>query len=609
MFERSNFHTKVFLLYSILAMAIIVLLSAAFYAYIYNTVRSDSRNFFVQVVHNTSLNIDRLITGLDAMSTQLIANRELQEISERIAEEPEDAVNYFEVNLDDKRDLQGIFLSINSPIDKVRKISIVYSPEDVVSVGGNIIEYSDGLPDSIWDEWRTAFRDSRVFYRILPPSSNEDDTLTSPVTFSLIRPLKAVYTNYRTLGFIELQQDYSRIEKICNFSEVGDGYRLYIIDAEENIVYPYKEGSVDDARMYLKAISQVEPGEIFPFENTEEGREEMICYSNIESYHWHVILVQPKKVFMEPVLEIFRLVLLLGLVFIAISLSVVFVSTRALTKPIRELRESVKSASIENPRIGTSTNHNEVELLKDAFNEMILQLQESANKVVQSRSSELHAHFLALQAQINPHFLYNSIMSISAAGQEAGSRKVQTMCSQLGEHLRYIASTDEPDGQPVTLNEEILHARVYLDFIKWRYEDRLGFKLDIPEDMSTLHVPKLVLQPVIENCISHGFVDVRPPIRISIKGSADHESWRIEVRDNGNGFSNSALDELKNQIASIDSSIAAGRFINDFRFGGMALINIYSRLRLLYGTKAIFSAGNAREGGARVIIGGLQNAR
>jgi len=133
----------------------------------------------------------------------------------------------------------------------------------------------------------------------------------------------------------------------------------------------------------------------------------------------------------------------------------------------------VKSITLEDPNIRLSTSHDEIELLKDAFNDMLARLKLSANELIQAKAGEGRAHFLALQAQINPHFLYNSIMSISAAGQEAGSEKVQIMCAQLGDLLRYVASMN---GDRTTIKDELGHVETYLKFVKWRYEDYWIFR-------------------------------------------------------------------------------------------------------------------------------------
>ncbi|MDC7235117.1 MAG: histidine kinase [Spirochaetales bacterium] len=604
MLNKLHFHTRVFIFYSLLASVIIITLSSAFYLYIFSYVKQDSRQYFIQTVDTVAMNIDRLTEGLDAMSTQLIASEELQSLSRNIKNSIKSNPGYLNTNLEEKRGLQAIFLSINSPVDKVRKISLFFTSRDFVSIGGHIVEYKDGLPEPVYSRWNSFFETQELYFKILPPTeAGEDGMFSSPLTFSLIRPVLDTYSNFKTLGILELQQDYSKIEQICSIYDEKNEYELYIIDGTD-VIYPLNVDENKKLSLYSNYIENHSPREIFAYDNEMTRRKEIICYSTLEHSSWNVILVQPRSAFMKPIHNILKLVLLLCSLFMILTIIVIFVITRSLTRPIKELRESVKRVSFENPSIDVLSHHDEIEELKDTFNEMILQLQESAHKIIHSRSSELNAHFLALQAQINPHFLYNSIMSISAAGQEDGSRKVQTMCSQLGDLFRYIASTDEYRDIPVTVQDEIIHAENYLDFMKWRYEDRLEFSIDFPESMLMIPVPKLILQPVLENSISHGFKRVRPPIRLSVKGRLNNKRWSIVIADNGGGFDNESLDNLKKQMQMIDKSILDGEFKNDFKIGGMALVNIYSRLKLQYEDNALLHIENPAEGGAQIIIGG-----
>jgi len=599
MFRKINLQKKIFLFYSVSVAAIFILLSTFFYSYIFNYKKNDSQSYFIQVVSKVSTNIDNLILDLDTVSTQLIASKDLQTIFQEGSNSTLEGKNYFDLSLADQRAAQSIFLSINSPKDRARIITVANSPTNYVSIGDDNHIHISG---ENYEKWINYFNQSKDFFKVLPPRNDGiSNAVFSPTTFSLIRPLIATYSSCKNIGLIELQQDYSKIENICRLDDDKSGLKLFIIDDEGNIIYPFQRNSNDETEMYFKCIKGAEPGKIFSIINQLSGHKEFICYSNISNYSWHVILVQPESLFMMPVYQAEGLLLLLCFLFIAVTTVIIFIVSTSLTRPIRDLRESIKSISFENPSISIHTQHDEIMILKDTFNEMLCQLKNSANKIIQSRSSELHAHFLALQAQINPHFLYNSLMSISAAGQEAGSQKVQIMCSQLGDIFRYIASTDDSS---ITIHDEINHAKTYLKFIKWRYEERLEFSIDIQPNMYDIRVPKLILQPIIENCFSHGFLKIKPPIIINITGSITEDTWIIEVEDNGMGFSEDALNLLTQQIEKIDRNISNGVYKNDFKVGGMALLNIYTRLKLLYSEKTIFHIINLASRGSKVTIGG-----
>jgi sensor histidine kinase YesM len=117
-------------------------------------------------------------------------------------------------------------------------------------------------------------------------------------------------------------------------------------------------------------------------------------------------------------------------------------------------------------------------------------------------------------------------------------------------------------------------------------------------------VGKLLLQPIIENCFSHGFDKVRPPYNVRVIGALHDDGWTVDISDNGKGFSGSARENLIRQFARIDENIMAGKLFNEKEVGGMALINIYTRLKLLYKGHALFCIDDIPGGGTKVTVGG-----
>ncbi|MGO4275617.1 sensor histidine kinase, partial [Paenibacillus sp. TAF58] len=249
----------------------------------------------------------------------------------------------------------------------------------------------------------------------------------------------------------------------------------------------------------------------------------------------------------------------------------------------------------------TSSVVNEIELLHRAFMKMFTRINNATNEIIQARSSEAEAHFLALQAQMNPHFLYNSLMCISAAGQEIGSQKIKLMCAQLSDLLRYVTSID---NNAIKIRDELNHAELYLQFIKWRYEERFDYSIHVDERILDLHVPKLIIQPLLENCLNHGLMKIRAPWRVEVSGIflSDHH-WVLEIKDNGNGFQDDELELIRERLLSVDRSLSEGKLDNRLEVGGMGLMNIYTRMKLIYKETAVFELYNHAAGGAVVKIG------
>ena len=174
--------------------------------------------------------------------------------------------------------------------------------------------------------------------------------------------------------------------------------------------------------------------------------------------------------------------------------------------------------------------------------------------------------------------------------------KVVQSCSDLSLLLRYISSNS---SNRVLMWQEMTHTGSYMQLIKNKYEERLEFTMQIDELLCGIPVPKLVIQPLVENCVKYA-LEVRPPWRITVKGYVESDGWRICVRDNGPGFSAAYLTLFTEKRALIKP----GEPLPRLSVGGMGLVNLYIRMLLLYGETLVFTLENLPEGGACVTIGG-----
>ncbi len=190
---------------------------------------------------------------------------------------------------------------------------------------------------------------------------------------------------------------------------------------------------------------------------------------------------------------------------------------------------------------------------------------------------------------MQPHFLVNTLMTMGTMAEEAGNQDVFQMCMNLTKMFRYISS-EEKDG--VRLFEEIQQAERYVDIMQERFP-HVRVEMDIPISIMQARIPKLTLQPLVENVFKHSD---RSRLCIKVKGTVEEDGrFRILVSDNGNGFTEEGakeiLEKCKNSIDGLGSL--------SVKVDGMGLVNVYVRLHLFYGEDAVFRIG--REG---VTIGG-----
>ena len=200
-------------------------------------------------------------------------------------------------------------------------------------------------------------------------------------------------------------------------------------------------------------------------------------------------------------------------------------------------------------------------------------VQEEQHRSAQLREQAHVAQLRALHSQINPHFLFNSLNSVSALILDKNTDKAEEMVVKLARFLRLGLSADPTRKIPLELEVEL--QRSYLDIEQLRYPD-LAVEVDVPEELNGALVPSLILQPIVENAVKYGVAEASPPATIAIRAMASGEQLTIEVIDSGKGSKQASPG------------------------GGIGLANVRQRLDLLYGGATDLVAGREPDGRFRV---------
>ncbi len=199
-------------------------------------------------------------------------------------------------------------------------------------------------------------------------------------------------------------------------------------------------------------------------------------------------------------------------------------------------------------------------------------------RTVQLEAQLAQAQLQALQAQIHPHFLFNALNTISTVIYE-DVRAADTMIARLSDFLRH--SLNASRSQEVTLAEELNFLNLYLDIMRPRFEDRLRVEFEVGQEINDALVPKLILQPLVENSIKHAADPNSGQVNIALKASRENGSLRLEITDDGPGLSGKLRETLGN---------------------GVGLTNTAERLKKLYGSNHEFTLQNSIDGGLLVSV-------
>lgn len=591
-----------FLIYSILTAIIIATVSTVLFFYCTVTLTKSASSKMETLVQQTSSSIDTMIDRMDTMSQTILFNKQLQLIMIDTLPYKQEDSNYFSLYPGEKSKVNSILFSLTGVKSSDLRISIFNGKCNYVTTSTYPINELSGNANLLELSYLKNIKQNSGNAILLPSHNSLWVGNETKEVFSFVRKFLFTWGNSRELGYIDIEQPFSVLEEICT-SSLESNSHIMIVDQNGTPVYPVND---DLGPQYFEYYGAKQLTGAITIANPKSGQKELLYHFTSPKSQWTVFETMPQKEFMASVYWIQGIVIGASIILVMLALSIILIITNSLTKPIRQLRKSLQSISTETPSLSIDFkgNNNEIIQFQSTLNKAIVKLKDSMNETIEARSKEVEAHFLALQAQINPHFLYNSLMAISSVGQEYDNPKVVAMCTTLSSLLRYSISDHD---SLVALEDEIRHTQNYINMIKFRYEENLNYEINICEEIHSAKIPKLLLQPLIENCFSHGFSNCKPPYFICISGKVEDDNWVIEITDNGCGFTSESLETFKTKQKLYDESIEQHDYTNELQVGGMGLLNVYIRLKLLFKENTIFELHNSTESiGTIIKIGGKQ---
>ncbi len=376
------------------------------------------------------------------------------------------------------------------------------------------------------------------------------------------------------LGVLLIDLKFNRIKSLCqSFTSTKKGYN-FIIDKNGNYIYhPSMQLIYSD--LYNEPIGSI-LGLLDDTQKTtysKDNRYYIVETSDLTG--WHVVNVTYEGDMITDWRYVHMVFTLVGLVlFIFIGITTKNVSL-SITKPVRKLLEVMKGVDRgEFKLVGNIRAGEEIRELAREYDIMVGKIREliAANKreQEQKRKSDLKA----LQAQINPHFLYNTLDSIIWMAEMNQSDKVVQMTSALSKLFRISISKGQ---DMIPIRDEIAHVESYLKIQQMRYRDKFDYKLDIDPLIYDYIILKITLQPLVENSIYHGIKEIEEKGKITIAGYLEDDHIIMKVADNGKGMTREQLIELRHEIDTAMEDRSA-----DHRHG-MGVRNVHQRIRIHFG--------------------------
>lgn len=271
----------------------------------------------------------------------------------------------------------------------------------------------------------------------------------------------------------------------------------------------------------------------------------------------------------RPILTFTILIALFCVVFCVI---LGYLLSSSLIRPLYKLIERV-SAFEES---GKSVKRNEFAILDDRYSKIIEHLESSINEFYEEQKKKQRAEIRALEFQINPHFLYNTLSTIIWLIEKNEGKKAIKVTKELSTFFRISISKGK---EFIALKEELRHVEFYINIQKARYEDKIFFECDVPEAMYDLNIPKLILQPLVENSIIHAMqASLDKTVEIKITAYYHNGDIMLEVRDNGEDVNEAKIREMNDFLRQRETPYKGKEY-------GIGISNVHDRVSMFFGEK------------------------
>ncbi|MDR1598554.1 MAG: histidine kinase [Oscillospiraceae bacterium] len=440
---------------------------------------------------------------------------------------------------------------------------------------------STGMAQSLSDEareivasltWLAGVESDVYRSHIIPLRHDPWNTAGRVEVFSAVR---AAVWRGRTIGYLEVTAHADDLERIFSVPAM-EGVVVRAVFDNGDILYSSPDGASDIIADGISGDPQA----------TGAGLPVVAAYS--KTLGLRVYISQDSAVQDRLARALITRYISTGGIILAVAAILIALFSFRLTNSIRRLTKKVRAISASDmlrpdaPAVTstvTSPKDLEIRELESVFNELTRRLRASMNNELDMRQATLHAQLNALQAQINPHFIYNTLNIISAKGMESDNEEIVDICSQLARMLRYSTNMQ---SSAVTIMDELDHTRSYLNLVKARYEGRLSYNIGIPDDARSLPIPRLILQPLVENTIKHGYNYSIHSIHIDIRGVFADGWFCLTIRDNGQGFSDRALSQINAAFEEINDRVT---YDQEKAAEHIGLANTYMRLSYFSGKR------------------------
>lgn len=551
-----SIQTNIVLAFIMLILITIFTMSITSYYLSQDAIQKNTQAYTLELVKQVNTTIKSYVSGMEYMSNIVASNPMVQNY---LAMTPQQMEQNVELNNAVSDFLQSLTVSRKD----ISSVNIV-SYKGPFITGKKDLKLNPNLQLTQMDWYMNAKRANGQ--SVLSPSHVQPMFQDNyPWVVSLSRELQSLDGNHKW-GILLVDLNFNVMNEMLRNIQLGQRGYLFIVDHSGQIVYHPQQ------QLIYSGVKSEKINEVLKIKNgtfrSDDGEDSKIYTVRESSFGWKVVGVAYVNELVGNQEEVRSSFIILGVICIVFAIGVAIYLSQPITRPLKQLQTYMKEVEKGNFDIQVPVpNTVEVARLARTFNIMVKKIKDLMLQTVLDQEQKRKSEMRALQAQINPHFLYNTLDSIIWMAESNKSREVVQMTSALAKLLRASISKE---NELVPISTEIAHIENYLTIQKMRYKNKLDYRLNIDHSVTRYATIKVILQPIVENAIYHGIKQKREAGLITIRSEVIDNDILLIVEDNGHGMDQqkllTLLEENKNS-----------------KIGGVGVLNVHNRLQLYFG--------------------------
>lgn len=511
------------------------------------------------IVRQTNQNIDSYIDYMDNIATMVSGSRDTQTL---LYNKDEETLQVSEC----RQRLVEQFRTILKSRNDIRNIGLIQKDGNRLFNNGG--QQKNAYLDLDTQAW---YKNAITSNRSVLTSSHVQHVIRGerPWVITVSRGVRNFTGSGNREGVVFIDLNYSAISELCDQNSIGSKGYVFLLDQDGNVVYHPQQQQLYN-ELQTENIDLVMNTDKETLMDGSGDNARIYTISRSEKTGWTVVGCTNVAELLKDSKKARSIYVLVAAILVVVALVLSNFIARNITRPLQQLRDSM--ARVQEGDFGAAevevTSRNEVGSLTRSFNVMTSRIQELMKQNIYEQQQKRKSELKALQSQINPHFLYNTLDSIIWMAEGKKNEEVVVMTASLARLLRQSISNEE---EQVPIGQEVEYARSYLTIQKMRYKDKLEFQIQVDAQIMRVPIIKLVLQPLIENAIYHGLKYKEGKGLLIVRGYREGENAVLQIKDNGAGMDEQTLSHIfeKHKV--------------NYRSNGVGVYNVQKRLQLYYG--------------------------